>query len=119
MQLINKKYQHTIIGSGFVGKNFKKIKSFLRRKNIVIYAAGVSNSKTKNKLRLNREFKTVKKFKKYIDNKIIVYISTCSIKDNTRNKSFYVKNKIKIENFIKNNFKKFHNVLLNIYEKVY
>ena len=97
----------SIMGSGFVAKNFKKILPFLKKNNILLYAAGVSNSKTKNKFALKKELKKIKQYKKYDNNRTIVYISTCSIKDSTRNKSLYVKNKIKIEKYIKKRFKKF------------
>jgi len=96
-----------IKGGGFVAKNFKKTLVFLKKNNAIVYAAGISNSKTKNKSHLKRELNEIKNFKNKINNEIIVYISTCSASDNARNKSLYVKNKIKIENFIKENFKKF------------
>ena len=106
----------TIKGKGFVAKNFKKTLAFLKKNNTIVYAAGISNSKTKNKSHLKREFNEIKNFKNHINNKMLVYISTCSVSDDSRNKSLYVKNKIKIEYFIKKNFKKF--IILRLPELV-
>ena len=44
-----KKKDVSIIGSGFIAKKFKKYKKFLKRNNLVVYAAGVSNSSEKSK----------------------------------------------------------------------
>ena len=96
-----------IKGRGFVAKNFKKTLRLLKKNNAIIYAAGISNSKIKSKSALKRELNEIKNFRKYLDKKTLIYISTCSVNDNSRNKSLYVKNKIKIENFIKKDFNKF------------
>ena len=96
-----------IVGKGFIGKNLNKIKKELKETNYIIYAAGISHSKTKSKKELNRElnsfisFSTTNYFKK------IIYISTADVTNNIVNKSLYVKNKIKIENLIKKKFKNY------------
>ncbi len=89
-----------IVGSGFIAKKFKKYSYFLKKNNVIIYASGISNSLEKNKKNLKREISLANKFcnKNF---KKMVYISTCSINDFSRNKSKYVKNKIIIENIIK------------------
>ena len=98
----------TIVGSGFIAKNLRSISSHLQRKKAVIYASGISNSKTKNSKDLRREINEILKYiRKKKNNNIFIYISTCSITDNNRNKTPYVRNKIKIEKLIKNNLKNY------------
>ena len=89
-----------IVGSGFIAKKFKKYSYFFRKNDVIIYAAGISNSQERNKKSLKREILLANQFcAKNI--KRVVYISTCSINDFSRNKSKYVKNKIIIENIIR------------------
>jgi nucleoside-diphosphate-sugar epimerase len=99
--MLNKK-DHFIIGSGFIASSFKKHLNFIKKNNIIIYAAGISNSLEVQKKNLNVEISRFKKFIK--DNKKkLVYISTYSVNDNSRKNKLYVKNKIKIEKIIKSN----------------
>ena len=100
-----KKKQY-IIGNGFIAKKFKKYVKFLEKNNIVIYAAGVSNSSEKNEVKFNKEILKFKKFCKTNMSKV-VYISTCSITDGSRSSKKYIKNKIKIENFLKKNVERY------------
>ena len=46
-----------IIGNGFLGKKFKKYLNFLKKNQIIIYVAGISNSSERNQVKLNREIK--------------------------------------------------------------
>ena len=55
----------------------------------------------KNRKVFYKEFLKIKRFCKF-NKKKIIYISTYSINDKSRFGSKYVKNKIKIENLIKN-----------------
>ena len=97
--------QNLVVGSGFVAKNFKK--SFKKTfKDLVIYASGISNSRIKDRFLLKRSYSQNKEFLKH-NKKMIIYISTYSVLDPSRNKSLYCKNKIKIENFIKKNAKNY------------
>ena len=90
-----------IIGNGFIAKNFLKTKKNLIKSKTVLYTAGISNSKTINKKKLIREFLRIKSYLKNFDNKKkLIYISSFSVFDPQRNKSLYVKNKIKIEKFL-------------------
>jgi nucleoside-diphosphate-sugar epimerase len=95
-----KKKIKKIIGSGFLASQFKKHIKLINKLNIYVYVAGVSNSLCKNKKDFDRDFNRLKNFVGHINNKKLVYISTCSIFDPNRNKSKYIKNKIKIEKFI-------------------
>tara|TARA_B100001250_G_scaffold255551_1_gene219958 strand:+ start:371 stop:1111 length:741 start_codon:yes stop_codon:yes gene_type:complete len=90
-----------VIGAGFIAKNFFNT---FRKENILIFASGVSNSKTNNKKNFIREFKKLKKIRKKYSNKKIIYFSTCSISDKSRNKNAYQLHKKKVEKFIKKNF---------------
>ena len=99
--MLNKK-DHFIIGSGFIASSFKKYTNFIKKNNIIIYAAGISNSLEVQKKKLDLETSRLKKFMQY-NKKKLVYISTYSVNDNSRKNKLYVKNKIKIEKIIKNN----------------
>ena len=93
-----------IVGLGFIGKNLRPLLSILKRKKAVIYAAGISNSKTRNERELIKEIKYLKEYiKNKLGNNLLIYISTCSLTDNNRNKSAYVRNKSKIEKYISKN----------------
>jgi nucleoside-diphosphate-sugar epimerase len=97
---MSKKNIKVIEGSGFLAKKFRKYSPFLKRHNVIIYAAGVSNSLEKNSKKFEKELLRFKNFCN-INNKKLVYISTYSIFDKSRNKNKYIKNKLKIENIIK------------------
>ena len=103
---MKRKVSTGIIGSGFIAKKFKKYSKFIKDNNIIIYAAGVSNSGEKKLSRFQKERRKFKQFYK-TTNKKIVYISTCSINDISRSNRNYAKNKIQIEKFIQKNVKKY------------
>jgi len=94
-----KKKDEFIIGSGFIATKFKKYLKFIKKNKVIIYAAGISNSLEINKKNLEREILKFKNFTKKNKRKLI-YISTYSVNDYSRNKKLYVKNKIKIEKII-------------------
>lgn len=97
-----------IIGSGFIARNFGNYVDELNELNICLYAAGVSNSQIQNNDLLEKEKKRIIDFSKdFSGKKKLVYFSTCSINDPSRNKSPYRKNKIDIEEIIKKKFKNF------------
>ena len=96
-----------VYGSGFIAKNLKRIK--LRKlKKIVIYAAGVSNSKSKDKKKFLRERKKIQTFlNNHNKEHLFIYISTISVLDNYLKKDNYTRNKIIIENLIKKSLNNF------------
>jgi nucleoside-diphosphate-sugar epimerase len=96
-----------IIGSGFIAKIFKKKKHLIKKYNLAIYASGVSNSQCKVKAFFLREKYMLLSCKKKIKSKVLVYFSTCSIYDQSRCNSLYVKHKSLMEQLIKNNFNKY------------
>jgi nucleoside-diphosphate-sugar epimerase len=99
-----KKKIKNIIGSGFLAFQFKKYDKLIKKLNICIYVAGVSNSLCKNQKELDRDYNRIKKFHKFIGQEKLIYISTCSIFDPNRKKSKYIKNKLRIETFIRKRF---------------
>ena len=97
-----------IIGSGFIAKNFENYNDDLERLNICLYAAGISNSQTQDKDLLDKEKnKFIEFLKKFHQKKKLIYISTCSINDPSRNKNPYVLNKLCIEDLVQKNIKNF------------
>ena len=93
-------YKKLIIGTGFIAQNFKKYSNYLRKNNMIVYAAGISKSTEENTANLKKEIRRFEKFCKFNDKRVI-YISTYSIGDKQRSNKKYVKNKIKIEKIIK------------------
>ena len=67
-----------VYGKGFIAFNLKKVKL---PKKIFIYAAGISNSNSKNVKDYKREIAQIKKVVKKINNKIFVYISSLSVEN--------------------------------------
>ena len=88
-------------------KNLFKINNTLNRAGLIIYAAGISNSQTKSNKQFHREIRLFKNFTKKNYKSKILYISTADVTNNLKNKTKYVKNKIKIEKIIKSNFNHF------------
>ena len=95
-----KKKDEFIIGSGFIATKFKKYLRFIKKNKVIVYAAGISNSLEMDKKNLEREILKFKDFTQK-NKKKLIYISTYSVNDNSRNNKLYVKNKIKIEKIIK------------------
>lgn len=69
--------------------------------NVLIFASWVSNSQNKDLLLFKKEIDLLEKTLKENPNKLFVYISSCSIDDETMKNSLYVKHKINAENTIK------------------
>ena len=105
---MNENSSEIIIGTGFLAKNFSKYKEFFKELNICVYAAGVSNSLCKDKKLFEKDKKRLYDFSNEINkNKALLYFSTCTLNDPSRNQSLYIKNKLEIENFIKKSFAKY------------
>jgi nucleoside-diphosphate-sugar epimerase len=86
-----------VIGNGLLARRFI---SYDNDDRFLIFASGVSNSKTKNQEAYNREVELLREsILKYPD-KTIVYFSTCSIYDPDEINSAYVQHKLNIENII-------------------
>lgn len=96
---INEKKQHMIIGNGIIANAIKSYDTA----DIVFFASGVSNSLETRTSEFEREFSLLKTVLEENKEKKMVYFSTLSIHDQSKQKSPYVIHKIKIENYIKNN----------------
>ena len=97
--------QNSIIGSGFISKNFEKYHEFFKKLSIKLYAAGISNCYATINLYLKRQdkiidFSKIPKIRRYY---ILVLVQFMIHLNN----NLYVKHKLNIENFIKDNFQKF------------
>lgn len=105
---MKKNLSDIIIGSGFIAKSFYSHLDRLKKLNICLYAAGVSNSQSSNNQLLEKDKNRIIEFSKTHDqSKKLVYISTCSVEDPSRNQNPYVKNKLYIEKVLQNSFNSF------------
>lgn len=94
-----------VIGNGLVARRFEL---YNEEDNFLVFASGVSNSKTQNPRAYDRERELLKdSFQKY-DIKSLVYFSSCSIYDPQEKHSAYVQHKLHIEEFIQTNAKLYH-----------
>jgi nucleoside-diphosphate-sugar epimerase len=89
-----------IIGNGLLANAFKS-SVFPFNENITVFASGVSNSHNFDESSYEREYSLLKTVNK---NKKILYFSTCSIYDEYNKDSSYVKHKLLIEKYIKEEF---------------
>lgn len=96
-----------IIGSGFIAKSFKGYNNFFKKNKCILYAAGVSNSKSNNLTLFKKDFLRLKKITTVSNNLKLIYISSCSIKDPLRKNSIYLQTKIENEILIKKNIKNY------------
>lgn len=94
-----------VVGSGLLANAFE---AYIDNQEVVIYASGVSDSKEIIKGNFEREEKLLRKIINENQDKILVYFSTCSIEDNSVNKSLYVIHKKKMETLIQESHNKFY-----------
>ncbi|MEJ8591285.1 NAD-dependent epimerase/dehydratase family protein [Riemerella anatipestifer] len=92
-----------IIGNGLVASLFKHTD----KENIILFASGVSNSLETDKTQFQREEVLIKSTIEENPNKIFVYFSTCSIYDSSKVESPYVRHKLKMENIVSNNCRRY------------
>jgi nucleoside-diphosphate-sugar epimerase len=94
-----------VIGNGMIANRFMDYKNDEER---IIFASGVSNSKDNIEQNFLREFELLKKTVRENPSKVLVYFSTCSIKDEDLHNAPYVIHKKAIEEFIKQNVPKYY-----------
>jgi nucleoside-diphosphate-sugar epimerase len=94
-----------VIGNGLVAKRFE---SYNWNNDFLVFASGVSNSKTKNPEAYNREMKLLDESVRKYNTTPFVYFSTCSIYDPQEKESAYVHHKLNIEDFIQTRAKQYH-----------
>lgn len=92
-----------IIGNGLVANSLKSIDS----ENILFFASGVSNSLETRDSEFDREFSLLKASIASNPQNKLIYFSTLSINDQSKQNSPYVIHKREIENFIKTNCEKY------------
>ena len=86
-----------VVGSGLIGRRFKE---YADDEHYLIYAAGVSNSSTKDDQEFKRERDLLLQTSKNNPEKKIIYFSTCSIYDNHLSQSHYVQHKLQMEDLV-------------------
>lgn len=85
-----------IIGNGLIANSLKNIDS----EDIVFFASGVSNSLETRRSEFEREFTLLKNTLESNRNSKLIYFSTLSINDQSKQNSHYVLHKKEIENYI-------------------
>lgn len=89
-----------VIGNGLLARRFE---SYQKDETFLIFASGVSNSKTKNPEAYSREISLLEQCIRDHPGKTLVYFSTCSIYDPDEKNSLYVQHKLAIERIIQRN----------------
>lgn len=92
-----------IIGNGIIANAVKSND----RDNTVFFASGVSNSLETKTSEFEREFSLLKTVHEENKEKKLVYFSTLSIYDQSKQNSPYVVHKKSVENYIENNIDRF------------
>ena len=87
-----------VIGNGLLASRFQ---SFQTDDRYLIFAAGVSNSRTRNESEFERESTLLSKCIDENPYKIAVYFSTYSIYDPDQADSVYVRHKLNMENLVR------------------
>ncbi len=88
-----------IIGNVMMAKAMQKIDN----DDLLIFASGVSNSLETDEKAYLREYHLLQKTIEKYPTKKLIYFSTCSIYDSSKKDTEYIKFKLKIEQFIKEN----------------
>jgi len=93
-----------VIGNGLVARRFEL---YNREDNFLVFASGVSNSKTRKPEAFNREMQLLKESVQLYNTQSLIYFSTCSIYDAQEKDSAYVQHKLHIEDFIQDKVKQY------------
>jgi nucleoside-diphosphate-sugar epimerase len=86
-----------VIGNGLIGQLFSTYQS---NPEVVIFASGVSDSKSEDKTGFQREVQLVEQTLSSNPHSLFVYFSTCSIYDPSLQQKPYLKHKLNIEQMI-------------------
>jgi nucleoside-diphosphate-sugar epimerase len=87
-----------IIGNGMMARMFSAYEEF---DDVVVLAAGVSNSRETRPESFDRETRLVEKTIDTIGSKLLIYFSTCSIYDPDTAGTPYVRHKLSIEKMVR------------------
>src|SRR5215470_13061079 len=93
-----------VIGNGMIGTRFG---SYQKDDRFVIFASGVSNSKTRFDAAYKREINLLKETIDTNKQKILVYFSTCSLYDPEEKNSPYIIHKKQVEDIIQSHCNQF------------
>src|SRR5471030_2330378 len=93
-----------VIGNGLVAKSFSE---YNNDSKFLIFASGVSNSKSTNQVDYERELNLLKQKVAENGEKTLVYFSTCSINDPAESRSAYVAHKRGVEEYIRAHVEKY------------
>lgn len=93
-----------IIGNGLIANTFK---TYSDNQDVLIFASGVSHSKSDNSEEFLRERKLLKSCIENHDEKLLVYFSTYSVLDPSLSETPYVRHKLLIEELIKKSAKRY------------
>jgi len=93
-----------VIGNGLMAKRFS---SYQHHKEVVIFASGVSDSKSEDEESFQREAHLVEQTLKFIPDALFVYFSTCSIYDPFLKTRAYIRHKLAVEHLIADSGNKF------------
>lgn len=91
-----------VVGNGLIASAFKQYED---DNSVIVFASGVSNSKTQDNKEYDREISLINTFLHTKEK--FVYFSTCSIFDESLKDSRYISHKIKTEQYIKENFENY------------
>jgi nucleoside-diphosphate-sugar epimerase len=94
-----------VVGNGMIARRFE---TYQVNDDFVIFASGVSNSKSIDDKAYQREKKLLQATVKENPAKTLIYFSTCSIYDPEEQASKYVLHKKDLEAFIQKNCKQFY-----------
>ena len=92
-----------IIGSGLIANSLKNIDT----ESCSFFASGVSNSLETRSSEFEREFSLLKNSIEANKENKLIYFSTLSVNDQSKQDSHYVLHKLEIEKYIKNNCSKY------------
>lgn len=92
-----------IIGAGMMARSFLKYDF----DEILVFASGVSNSKTTDDFEFFREISLLESLVSKHLNKTLIYFSSCSLGNNILNRDAYHLHKLYIENWISENIPKY------------
>lgn len=93
-----------VVGNGLIAREFLE---FNDDKNVLIFASGVSDSKSDEPSSFSREINLVKNMLSAHPSSIFIYFSTTSVYDDDLKESAYVKHKLLIESIVKSHAKRY------------
>ncbi|SDE01263.1 NAD-dependent epimerase/dehydratase family protein [Niabella drilacis] len=94
-----------IVGNGMIARRFSV---YQERDDFVVFASGVSNSKSQRDADYAREMELLRATLAAHPERQLVYFSTCSIYDPTEQSGHYVQHKLRVEDYIRRSAARFY-----------